>query len=145
VRYPGKPNPAGEASQSLTANPTQGSRAGVYPAFSFDIQAFGLCLAFGFWHLNLVDHRGSGICLPASLRPFAGAAKTNAGPTKRIVRTLTTESVGGSRFTYGENLLNSAENGRVYKTNHPGFTASIRRTSRLVETNGKPTKRIVAP
>ena len=117
MRCPNKLSPAGEASQSLTANPTQRSRAGVYPAFSFDIQAFGLCLAFGFRHLNLVDHPGSRICLPASLRPFAGAAKTNARPTKRIVRTLTTESAGGSRSTYGENLLNSAKNSHFSKTN----------------------------
>jgi hypothetical protein len=59
VLYPDRLNPAGEASQSLTANPTQRSRAGVYPAFSFDIQAFGLCLAFGFWHLNFICYLDS--------------------------------------------------------------------------------------
>jgi hypothetical protein len=45
--------------------------------------------------------------------------------TKRIVRTLTTESSGGNRLTYEKELLNSRKNSRFYKTNHPGFPAAV--------------------
>ena len=45
--------------------------------------------------------------------------------TKRIVRTLTTESSGGNRLTYEKELLNSRKNSRFYKTNHPGFPATV--------------------
>jgi hypothetical protein len=46
------------------------------------------------------------------------------------------------RLTYGRELLNSRKNSNFYKTNHPGFPASVRQPSPLVKTNGKPTKRI---
>jgi hypothetical protein len=36
------------------------------------------------------------------------------------VRTLTTESSGGSRLTYEKGLLNPRKNSNFYKTNHPG-------------------------
>jgi hypothetical protein len=39
--------------------------------------------------------------------------------------------------------LNSRKHGNFHKTNHPGFPTSVRQPSWLVETNGKPTKRIV--
>jgi len=135
----------------VTVNTTQRRRAGVYPAFSFDIQAFGLCLAFGFCHLNFVWTLAFGIRalsvirLPVLLRPFAGVAKTNGKPTKRIVRILATESARGTRFTYGKDLLNSAKDSHFDKTNHPGFAATVCQPSRLVKTNGRPTKRIVLP
>jgi hypothetical protein len=64
-------------------------------------------------------------------------------PTKPIVRTLITEYSVGSHFTYEKEFLNSRKNTHFYKTNHPGFTASVRQPSRLVKTNGKPTKPIV--
>jgi hypothetical protein len=63
--------------------------------------------------------------------------------TKRILRTLTTESAAGGRLTYEKELLDSRKNSRFYRTNHPGFPASARQPSRLAKTNGKPTKRIV--
>ncbi len=72
-----------------------------------------------------------------------GFAKTNGKPTKRIVRTLTTESAGGNRLTYEKELLNSRKHSNFYKTNHPGFPTSVRQPPSLVKTNGKPTKRIV--
>jgi hypothetical protein len=46
-------------------------------------------------------------------------------PTKRIVRTLTTESSGGNRLTYEKELLNSKKNSHFYKTNHPGFPHAL--------------------
>jgi len=71
------------------------------------------------------------------------AGNINGKLTKRIVCTLTTESAGGNDFTCGKELLNFRKNGHLYKTNHPGFTASVRQPSPLAKTNGKPTKRIV--
>jgi hypothetical protein len=62
--------------------------------------------------------------------------------TKRIVRTLTIESSGNNRLTYGKELLNFRKNSYFYKTNHFSFAAPVRRPSRLVKTNVKPTKRI---
>jgi hypothetical protein len=43
---------------------------------------------------------------------------TKGNPTKRIVRTLTTESSGGNRFTYDKELLNPRKNSNFHKTNH---------------------------
>jgi hypothetical protein len=45
--------------------------------------------------------------------------------TKRILRTLTTESAAGGRLTYEKELLDSRKNSRFYKTNHPGFPATV--------------------
>jgi hypothetical protein len=45
--------------------------------------------------------------------------------TKRIVRTLTTESAAAGCLTYEKELLNSEKNSRFYKTNHPGFPATV--------------------
>jgi hypothetical protein len=45
--------------------------------------------------------------------------------TKRILRTLTTESAAGGRLTYEKELLDSGKNSRFYKTNHPGFPATV--------------------
>jgi hypothetical protein len=45
--------------------------------------------------------------------------------TKRIVRTLTTESAGGNRLTYEKELLDSRKNSRFYKTNHPSFLHTL--------------------
>jgi hypothetical protein len=45
--------------------------------------------------------------------------------TKRIVRILTTESAAGSRLTYEKELLDSRKNSHFYKTNHPGFPATV--------------------
>jgi len=64
-------------------------------------------------------------------------------PTKRIVRILTTKSGAGSDLTYEKEMLDSRKNSDFYKTNHPGFPASVRRPSSLAKTNDKPTKRIV--
>jgi len=47
------------------------------------------------------------------------------------------------RLTYGKELLNFKKRGDFHKTNHPSFAASVRHPSRLVKTNGKPTKRII--
>jgi hypothetical protein len=46
-------------------------------------------------------------------------------PTKRIERTLTTESAAGGRITYEKELLDSRKNSRFYKTNHSGFLAVV--------------------
>jgi len=46
-------------------------------------------------------------------------------PTKRIVRTLTTEYAGGNRLTYEKELLNSGKNSHFYKTNHLGFPHAL--------------------
>ena len=128
VRCPNKLSPAGEVSQNVTANQIQlGRKCG---------SQNGFC------------HLGFGICLPASLRPFARAAKTNAKLTKRIVCTLTTESAGGSCFTYGENLLNSAKNSHFSKTNPlrlhraspPALTA--RRNKRQTDETNRGTFRV---
>ena len=62
-----------------------------------------------------------GNCLPASVRRPPWLANIKGRPTKRIVRTLTTESSGGNRPTYEKELLNSRKNSHFYKTNHPGF------------------------
>ena len=62
---------------------------------------------------------------------------------KRIVRTLTIESSGGSRLTYEKGLLNSRKNGHFCKTNQPDFPAPIRQSPPLAKANGKPTKPIV--
>ena len=61
-----------------------------------------------------------GNCLHTSLRRPPGLANIKGKPTKRIIRTLTTESSGGNRFTYEKELLNSRKNSNFYKTNHPG-------------------------
>jgi len=74
-------------------------------------------------HRQLPESRcpGSfGDCLPASVERV-GLTKTNGRPTKRIVRTLTTESSGGNRPTYEKELLNPRQNSRFHKTNHPGL------------------------
>jgi len=83
------------------------------------------------------------IALTASVPQPPRLANIKGKPTKRIVRTLTTESPGGNPLTYEKELLNSRKNSRFYKTNHPGFAASVRQPSPLAKTNGKPTKRIV--
>jgi hypothetical protein len=49
--------------------------------------------------------------------------------TKRILRTLTTESAAGSRLTYEKELLDSRKNSYFYKTNHPGFPAAVAHTT----------------
>jgi len=113
VCYPDKSDPAGEVLRKVTANQLQVGR-----------KRGG---QNGFCHLGF----------PPWL------AKTNGKPTKRIERTLTTESAGGNRLTYGKELLNFRKDSHFYKTNHPSFPASVRRPSRLAKTNGKLTKRIV--
>jgi hypothetical protein len=45
--------------------------------------------------------------------------------TKRIVRTLTTESAADGRLTYEKELLNFRKDSHFYKTNHPGFPATV--------------------
>jgi hypothetical protein len=45
--------------------------------------------------------------------------------TKRIVRTLTTESAARGLLTYKKELFNSEKNSRFYKTNHSGFPATV--------------------
>jgi hypothetical protein len=45
--------------------------------------------------------------------------------TKRIERTLTTESAAGGRLTYEKEPSNSRKNSYFYKTNHPGFPAAV--------------------
>ena len=44
---------------------------------------------------------------------------------KRIVRTLTIESSGGSRLTYEKSLLNSRKNSHFCKTNQPCFPHTL--------------------
>ncbi len=69
------------------------------------------------------------LCLSlASMRQSAspnGLAKTNGKPTKRIVCTSTIECAGGNRLTYEKELSNSRKTSSFYKTNHPGFAASV--------------------
>jgi hypothetical protein len=45
--------------------------------------------------------------------------------TKRIVCTLTIETARNTRLTYEKELLNSRKNSHFYKTNHPGFPATV--------------------
>ena len=74
----------------------------------------------------------------ASMRQSAGPygfAKTNGKPTKRIVRTLTTESAAGSHLRYEKELLNSRKHSDFSRTNHPGFPASVRRPPMARKTN----------
>ena len=61
-----------------------------------------------------------GNCLHASVRQSSRLANIKGEPTKRIVRTLTTESSGGSRLTHEKGLLNSRKNSHFCKTNHLG-------------------------
>jgi len=119
VCYPDKSNPAGEGCRNMTASQTQ-----------------------------LKRRRGgqNGFChLPPCVTPPVCTAHKHKGQmlTKRIVRTLTTESAGGNRLTYEKELLNFRKDSHFYKTNHSGFAASVRRPPWLVKTDGKPTKRIV--
>jgi hypothetical protein len=89
---------------------------------------------FGPRHLSLLR------CLPASAGPLPPALKNKWQATKRIVRTLTTESAD---LTYEKELLNFRKNGRFSETNHLSFTPSARQPSPFVTTGGKPTKRIL--
>src|SRR4030042_1259050 len=66
-----------------------------------------------------------GNCLHTSLRQPPGLTNIKGRPTKRIVRTLTTESSGGNRLTYEKELLNSRKNIHFCKTNHPGFPHAL--------------------
>jgi len=66
-----------------------------------------------------------GNCLHAATRQPPRLANIKGKPTKRIVRTLTTESSGGNRLTYEKELLNSRENSHFCKTNHPGFPHAL--------------------
>jgi len=58
-----------------------------------------------------------GNCLHASVCQPSRLANMKGKPTKRIVRTLTTESSGAKRLTYEKELLNSRKNSNFYKTN----------------------------
>jgi len=49
--------------------------------------------------------------------------------TKRIARILTAESAAGGRLTYEKELLVSRKNSHFYKTNHPGFPATVAHTT----------------
>jgi len=51
--------------------------------------------------------------------------ETNGKPTKRIVCTLTTESAGRNRLAYEKESSNSWKTSHPYKTNHPGFPATV--------------------
>src|SRR3989304_44350 len=64
-------------------------------------------LGFGIWNLFSIRPLTFGNCLPASVRQLPRLANIKGKPTKRIVRTLTTESSGGNRLTYEKGLLNS--------------------------------------
>jgi hypothetical protein len=66
-----------------------------------------------------------GNCLPASVHQPPRPANIKGEPTKRIVRTLTIESAGANRLTYGKDLLNSRKNSHLCKTNHPGFPHAL--------------------
>src|SRR4030065_467318 len=57
--------------------------------------------------------------------PEIGLTNIESKPTKRIVRTLTTEPSGGNRLTYEKELLNSRKNSHFCKTNHPGFPHAL--------------------
>ena len=63
--------------------------------------------------------------------------------TKRIVRTLTTESACSDRLKYEKELLNSGKNGQFSKTNRFSFVGSVCFGSPLVELPADPAKRIV--
>jgi len=76
--------------------------------------AFELCLSFASMRQSASPH---------------GLAKTNGKPTKRIVRTLRAKSAGGNHLTYEKELLDSRKNSRFYKTNHPGFPATVAHTT----------------
>jgi hypothetical protein len=58
------------------------------------------------------------ICLRAAIGRTAELAKTIGTLTKRIERTLTTESAADGCLTYEEDHLNFGKNSLLYKTNH---------------------------
>ena len=72
-------------------------------------------------HFCKTNHPGfaATVCQPSRL------AKTDGNPTKRIVCTLTTESAGDNRPAYEKESSNSRKTSHSYKTNHPGFTATV--------------------
>jgi hypothetical protein len=113
VRYPDKPNLAGEVSQNLTAKTTQTKRK--RGAFAIWILSFGLGLSFGLWYLSFVYH------FPPSVTPPVCTAHKHKGQmlTKRIERTLTIESAAGSRLTYLKELF-------VFGKKIAAFTKRIR-------------------
>jgi hypothetical protein len=87
------------------------------------------------WHLNF------GICNCADrVAPARPALKNKWQATKRIVRTLTTESAD---LTYEQELLNSGKNSHPYKTNHSQLRRLGSPAPPFVTTGGKPTKRIL--
>jgi hypothetical protein len=89
---------------------------------------------FGPRHLSFL------CCLRASAGLLPPALKNKWQATKRIVRTLTTESAD---LTYEQELLNSGKNSHPYKTNHSQLRRIGSPAPPFVTTGGKPTKRIV--
>jgi hypothetical protein len=98
---------------------------------------------FGIWTWSAIWALAFELCLPfASLRQSANPRSSQSnGQIDETNRVYFNNRIG--RLTYGRELLNSRKNSNFYKTNHPGFPASVRQPSPLVKTNGKPTKRII--
>ena len=96
-------------------------------------------MSFGLWHLSFIRH------LPPCVTPPVCTAHKQKRQmlTKRILRTLTTESAENNRLTYENELLDFRKNSNFYKTNHSSFPTSVHQPPWLVKTIGKPTKRIV--
>jgi hypothetical protein len=75
-----------------------------------------IVMRLGIWISGLIWHLDFGICNCADrVAPARPALKNKWQATKRIVRTLTTESAD---LTYEQELLNSGKNSHAYKTNH---------------------------
>jgi hypothetical protein len=82
-------------------------------------RAKNLVLSLGACPALLEAIRGAERTMPRSLRRTAELAKTNCKLTKRIVRTLTTESAPDYRPEYEKEHLNFGQNSFSYKTNPP--------------------------
>jgi hypothetical protein len=95
----------------------------------------------GIWISGLIWHLNFGICNCGDrVAPAAPALKNKWQATKRIVRTLTTESAD---LTYEQELLNSGKNSHAYKTNHSQLRRIGSPAPPFVTTSGKPTNRIL--
>jgi hypothetical protein len=72
-------------------------------------------------HFYKTNHSGfaASVCQPSPL------VKINGKPTKRIVCTLRGKCAEGNRLTYEKEPPNSWETSHSYKTNHPGFPATV--------------------
>jgi len=98
-------------------------------------------------HLNLGKTGDFCKTNPSQLRrvsPPAPATRKNKWRTDETNHVhIGVKRAAGNRLTYEKRAARLQKTSHSYKTNHPGFPATVRRPSPLVRMNGKPTKRIV--